>query len=236
MSNASRYFVKDFVFIHATQFIPKNTEILISYVNAMEPYSTRQKNLSHHGFICKCDLCSLDQSELKYEFEQRQKLGDFYVANITPKIQQNDKSVMALAEKTIESMEQTYHRSGRRNFMTDLLQPLIALGSLYERSGMFKEGASAYEMPFEICGLDVDALERGNWSKNGHGMLAQHLVQCGLHVSLDYLDSGYKSKAKKWYIISKNVAKCIYGMDSNTFHEAYHDFTKDLKLFYDDAN
>ena len=236
--NASRYFMGDFAFLHATRPIRKGEEIFISYTNPMDPYSHRQRALKGHGFECACTFCIADRDELEKGDKKRFDLVELFATTINEKIAKGNITVVPQAERTILEIQDLYQASGRRGQCLDLFQPLIAIGSLYEYMGQNTKAAETYAQTLILCGIeDIDEFLADEWASQTlkdatHApFLPDQLVQCALHVCIDYVLVKKMDLAKSWYRVSRKLARILYGMDEATFVRVYHDFTRDMKEF-----
>ena len=71
IANVYNIGIGDFFIAHATEDIPKDKELTISYVNSVIPFIERLKMIKNDwNFICDCDLCKIEEKNLKINDER----------------------------------------------------------------------------------------------------------------------------------------------------------------------
>ena len=201
--NASRMFIGDFIFIHASVHISKGSEILISYINPVETFSRRKYLLKDYGFSCDCKFCLEDKN-------MNVSLLDTWNTNVLPRLETGDNSILENATQLLESLKSQVSQNELGE--NDLFLPIVALGSLYERIGKIEYANELYKSVFN------------------HKFLPDLSIHCALHVSLNYyILKDYKS-SQKWLCKAQTLGYQIFGLESQMFKILYSDFTKDLEF------
>jgi tetratricopeptide (TPR) repeat protein len=199
--NASRFFIGDFIFIHAVAPISKGSEILISYINPVENLSRRKLLLEDYGFNCDCKFCTMD-SNMDYSLLEK------WNAEILSHLQNGDTKILPKAVQMLNSMkEQVSANTLNEN---DLFLPMVALGSLYERMQDFKSANELYgsTLNLKFC--------------------PDLAIHCALHVSLNYSFLQDEKSSREWLLKAQKLGHDIFGLDPQVFDLLYSDFTKDL--------
>lgn len=98
VGNVSYSFIQDVLFMRCRLPIKKGRELVDTYVEAVLPLESRKDTFRKHNFVCKCELCTLDEADGKKARELRQKMG-LEIEEITNNIYQFGE------ETTLKSIE-----------------------------------------------------------------------------------------------------------------------------------
>ncbi|CAF1352315.1 unnamed protein product [Didymodactylos carnosus] len=154
LGNCIRSFVGDMMIVRALDDLPAGTELLMSYTDILLELEDRQSTIAKHGFTCDCKLCVLDRAESKDMRMRRQTAFQMFSSQTFTKFK-NDPSGQ-LEERinetlsVINTIENTYEDSNRKEFQISLCLPLKVLGTMYVASGNTEKSIRTWKKILKI--------------------------------------------------------------------------------------
>ena len=94
--------IGNFIFVFTEKKIKKNKEITTSYIDCIEEYKKRQEKLKKfYGFICECELCTIEKNRFNEISELKNKIN-LYINELTDLINSPNYDQQKYLEKANE--------------------------------------------------------------------------------------------------------------------------------------
>lgn len=171
LPNCSRTFLSNLLLIKTARDVQPGEELTIGYINKFHSLQDRQECFNDFGFMCDCELCKLEQDQLRQfpqEVEIRQQtLAEYndHVSDLTGKETDNQglRESVVVVKRCIDRLRKSYERSGMTTMQYGLLRPLNALCTLHltlnEWSEALKNAQALSELSPLSYGVDDLAVQ-----------------------------------------------------------------------------
>lgn len=151
LANTFRVFYGDVMMIYAVEDLKKGTEITCSYLDPFANYKARLKVMESFHFVCNCDLCVLDRSDIFYD-RRIEIFNKGYVELRIIMLNANPHTIMKafdMGKVFVDNLRNTYKK--RNKYQLELFRAISLLANIYQVIGDFKKAASLLNEATEIC-------------------------------------------------------------------------------------
>ncbi|CAG8503146.1 14254_t:CDS:2 [Ambispora leptoticha] len=143
-TNVHRIFLGDLMFVRAQRPIKKGEELILSYMDPVEPFEKRTKTLQQFGINCQCRLCKLGRAESNKVKQLRVKIQERFDSD-TPL--QFERVLLDSLIAELESIIEEFESLRPKNYDLDfsLMDVKYALSIAYHINGKFTKSITILE-------------------------------------------------------------------------------------------
>ncbi|KAM3514258.1 hypothetical protein MY11210_002147 [Beauveria gryllotalpidicola] len=153
IANCNRTFIGDMMIIRATEDLPADTELKLSYiaVGSEESYEQAQRKFSLWNFSCTCYLCEKKKKTPDMEMRQRETLLQSLDALLaTPGPVDMDR-----ARKLLGQIDKTYNKSGQKKYKFTLQKGYYSLAAVLMAKSDFDKATAMMLRVLELGGFTL---------------------------------------------------------------------------------
>lgn len=221
-SNAHRSITGDMLTLRATQDIPANTEVTISYKPPVPDFDEERIRFRSWGFVCRCVLCEDDHGTCKGTHDSRKDLHKAALVYIRRSSASNATSKL---ESIATSLADTYTQPAAKAPRIILFNLLFDLARIYLRKKQPGNAVTSALRTFQALGYVIEggspdtetdtSLVVKRW-----GLFQNSLIECWIILVLAYSDLAKPGLSGQAEMYAKMSYKMSVGEDES-FDETY---------------